>query len=94
MDRRELIRLLALAPLALVFKPKQRKRYNFLCRICGVYVGHADWPMRVDRVGETYCVEHAVVHPYHEPGKSLVTGYHFGVEPGWEAYRESCGIRT
>jgi len=88
MDRRDFTKLLALAPLAFLFKPAPKPRYELACQDCGEHIGWVEWPTRVDKEGTTLCVAHAVRHPRHEPGKSLITEYHFGIyEDGWAEYQ-------
>lgn len=87
--RRDFTKLLALAPLALSLRPSKPEPFELRCRDCGGFVGSVSWPMKVDKEGLTLCVDHASRHPSHEPGKSLITDYHFGIySDGWDEYRK------
>lgn len=89
MLRRHFVKLLALLPFALRVEPRHPGEIR--CETCDVLVGTVSWPMKVDKDGHAWCVKHATHHPRHEPGKGLITEFHFGVYPeGWAAYQKAC----
>jgi hypothetical protein len=90
MQRREFTRLLALAPLAYMFRSRKPAASQLHCEACGAFVGQVNRPMIVLRKGETYCAEHAGQHPFGHEGSILITGYHFGWEPGYH-WSETAG---
>jgi hypothetical protein len=87
MERREAVKLLALAPLALSLKPSKPEPFELRCRDCDALVGTVSWPYRVEQEGRSYCGAHAG----QPSGYGLITEYHIGIYPdGWgEARRVS-----
>lgn len=75
MKRREAVKLLALAPVALHFKPSKPEPYEIRCFDCGDLVARVKGPTKVKRKGLAYCGAHA----NQENGYGLITKYCFGV---------------
>jgi hypothetical protein len=82
MDRRDMMKLLALSPLALQFKPIEREAEIVGCDVCGAEVLQVFWPGAVLKHGKAECRNHG----------NLITDFHFGKHPDatLEEYQAAC----